>query len=115
MPTLIFTRLPVSFLEIFIASNTISGIAVMSSSVSVGRPDIKYILRLFQPDLKRLSSVAVYISDVKSLFITDLSLSVPASGAIVNPDFLTALISLRRSLFTDATLSEGRETDILFS
>ena len=37
----------------------------------------------------------------------------PASGAMVNPVFLTALISLRISLFTEATRREGSEMEIL--
>ena len=85
----------------------------MSSIVSVGRPIIKYNFTVVQPLSKAFVQVWRISSSEIFLFITSLSLCVPASAAKVSPLFLTILSFSTSSSEKLSTLKLGSERLIL--
>ncbi len=108
----ISSALPCS-LEIFLQDSSklmpISEIPSTSSIDSVGRPIMKYSLICFQPPATASVTDVIRSSFVIPLFITSLSLWVPASGAKVNPLFLTFDAFSIRPKEKLSTLRDGKD------
>ncbi len=85
-----------------------------SSSVSVGRPIIKYSLILLQPLPKAMRATLSRLASSTPLLITSRRRWVPASGAKVKPVFFPFCISLARFMEKLSTRSDGSETLIFF-
>ena len=92
-----------------VISSDRSAIPAISSYVSVGRPIMKYSFTLSQPPLKAFRAPSIMFSFVRPLFITFLSLCVPASGANVSELFFTSWILLMTSREKASIRSDGRE------
>ncbi len=81
-----------------------------SSSVSVGRPIMKYSLRRDQPEAKAASAAPKISSSVSCLRITSRSRCVPASGAKVRPVLRTSWILFASDTEKASARSEGSDT-----
>jgi len=68
---------------------------------------MKYNLIVLHPDSNALLAASKILSSVNPLFIMSLILWEPASGAKVNPVFLTFCISLIKSTEKASTLIDG--------
>jgi hypothetical protein len=82
--------------------------ASRSFGVSVGSPTMKYSLIRRQPAEKALRVAASTSESVKGLLITRRRRSVPASGAMVNPDLRTVLTRRARFGVRVSARREGR-------
>ena len=109
------TFFPPAFLAIFRTLPESSAMAIKSSSVSVGRPIMKYSFMDSHPASNTCWADFSRSSSVIPLLITSLSLSLPASGAMVNPVFLTRFISDISSGVIVSTLMEGSDMAIFSS
>ncbi len=106
-PACLSSRLPhasVSF--------AMSTIPFKSSSVSVGKPIMKYSFRLCHPSENAQVAAWIRSSCVTPLLITFLSLCVPASGANVRPVLRPFWTSFARSTENESTRRDGRLTEM---
>ena len=82
---------------------------LMSSSVSVGRPIMKYSLQRRHPALNAASNAPNRSSSVTFLLMTSRRRCVPASGATVRPPFFWPATSSAMSTPHESRRCEGTE------
>ena len=85
---------------------------LMSSSVSVGRPIIKYSFMRSQPWENDALTAFMRSSSVTPLLMTSRMRCVPASGAKVRPPFFSPATSLAISTPKESRRSEGSDTEM---
>ena len=87
----------------------------ISSSVSVGRPSMKYSFTRLQPPSKAMAAPFRMTSSVSPLLITSRSRWLPASGAKVRLLFFTSCTFPMMSREKASMRREGREMFTIFS
>ena len=110
------SRRPVASRPALITRRARPAMASTSSSVSVGRPHMKYSFTCRQPWVYAVTTVRIRSSSVTILLITLRIRSEPPSGAKVRPDRRPPRASSSASVTLNAsTLVDGRDSPVCVS
>ncbi len=108
------SRVPEALRPVSITRRARSAIASTSSSVSVGRPHMKYSLTCRHPEENAAATVSMRSSSVTILLMTLRMRSEPPSGANVSPERRPLrLSSLARSMLNASTRVDGSDSETL--